>query len=36
MQQLETLIEKTINDQLKEAGLLAQLKRCLKVEGIGF
>ncbi|WP_415756263.1 IS110 family transposase [Pseudomonas sp. LT1P18] len=36
MQQLETLIEKTINDQLKEAGLLGQLKRCLKVEGIGF
>ena len=36
MQQLETLVEKTINDHLKEAGLLAQLKRCLKVEGIGF
>ncbi|EUB75262.1 transposase IS111A/IS1328/IS1533 [Pseudomonas sp. GM41(2012)] len=36
MQQLEMLIEKTINDQLKEAGLLGQLKRCLKVEGIGF
>lgn len=36
MQRLETMIEKTINDQLKEAGLLGQLKRCLKVEGIGF
>jgi transposase len=36
MQQLEVLIEKTINDHLKEAGLLGQLKRCLKVEGIGF
>jgi transposase len=36
MQQLETLVEKTINDHLKEAGLLGQLKRCLKVEGIGF
>jgi transposase len=36
MQQLETLVEKTINDQLKEAGLVGQLKRCLKVEGIGF
>jgi len=36
MQQLEALVEKTINDHLKEAGLLGQLKRCLKVEGIGF
>ena len=36
MQKLEALIEKTISDQLKEAGLLGQLKRCLKVEGIGF
>lgn len=36
MQRLETLVEKTIQDQLKEAGLLGQLKRCLKVEGIGF
>jgi len=36
MQRLETLVEKMINDQLKEAGLLAQLKRCTKVEGIGF
>jgi transposase len=36
MQRLETLVEKLINDQLKEAGLLDQLKRCTKVEGIGF
>jgi len=36
MQRLETMIEKTINDQLKQSGLLGQLKRCLKVEGIGF
>ncbi|MDX9677208.1 hypothetical protein [Pseudomonas zeae] len=36
MQRLETMIEKTINDQLKQAGLLGELKRCLKVEGIGF
>lgn len=36
MQRLETLVEKMIRDQLKEAGLLADLKRCTKVEGIGF
>jgi transposase len=36
MQRLETLVEKMINDQLKEADLLDQLKRCTKVEGIGF
>ena len=36
MQRLEGLIEKMISDCLKEAGLLGQLKRCLKVEGIGF
>uniref|UniRef100_UPI003BB57974 IS110 family transposase n=1 Tax=Pseudomonas mohnii TaxID=395600 RepID=UPI003BB57974 len=36
MQKLELLIEKMINDHLKEAGLLAQLKRCMHVEGIGF
>lgn len=36
IQKLEALIEKTIGDHLKEAGLLGQLKRCLKVEGIGF
>jgi transposase len=36
MQQLEVLIEKTIKEHMKEAGLLGQLKRCLKVEGIGF
>jgi transposase len=36
MQKLELLIEKMINDHLKEAGLLTQLKRCMHVEGIGF
>ena len=36
MQRLEVLVEKMINDQLKEAGLLAHLRRCMKVEGIGF
>ncbi|MFO6110070.1 transposase, partial [Pseudomonas aeruginosa] len=36
MQKLESLIEKMIGDRLKEAGLSDQLKRCLKVEGIGF
>lgn len=36
MQKLELLIEKMINDHLKEAGLLAQLKRCMRVEGVGF
>lgn len=36
MQRLETLVEKMINDHVKEAGLLTQLKRCMKVEGIGF
>lgn len=35
MQRLETLLEKTIQTQLEEAGLGAQLKRCMKVEGIG-
>lgn len=36
MQRLETLVEKMIKDLLEEAGLLTQLKRCTKVEGIGF
>ena len=36
MQRLETLVEKMIKNQLEEAGLLTQLKRCTKVEGIGF
>jgi transposase len=36
MQQLEALIEKTIKEHMREAGLLSQLNRCLKVEGIGF
>jgi len=36
MQRLEVLVEKAMSDLLSEAGLLGQLKRCLKVEGIGF
>ena len=36
IRRLEILVEKMINDHLNEAGLLAQLKRCMKVEGIGF
>lgn len=35
MQRLEALLEKTIQAQLEEAGLRDQLKRCMKVEGIG-
>ncbi|SEP02204.1 transposase [Pseudomonas sp. NFACC39-1] len=35
MQRLETLVEQKIQEELKEAGLLGQLKRCMKVEGIG-
>ncbi|AZE58640.1 IS110 family transposase [Pseudomonas synxantha] len=35
MQRLEVLLEKTIQTQLEEADLGAQLKRCMKVEGIG-
>ncbi|WP_241775541.1 IS110 family transposase, partial [Pseudomonas corrugata] len=35
MQRLETLIDKTIQTQLEQAGLAHQLKRCMKVEGIG-
>lgn len=35
MGRLEALIEKTISDKLKEAGLMDQLTRCMKVEGIG-
>uniref|UniRef100_UPI0030D8DA18 IS110 family transposase n=1 Tax=Pseudomonas capeferrum TaxID=1495066 RepID=UPI0030D8DA18 len=35
MQRLEILLEKTIQTQLEAAGLGAQLKRCMKVEGIG-
>lgn len=35
MQRLEILLEKTIQTQLEVAGLGAQLKRCMKVEGIG-
>jgi len=36
MQRLETLVEKMIKDLLEKAGLMGQLKRCMKVEGIGF
>lgn len=35
LQRLEILLEKTILTQVEEAGLGAQLKRCVKVEGIG-
>lgn len=35
MQRLEILLEKTIQTQLEVAGLGVQLKRCMKVEGIG-
>lgn len=35
MQRLETLVEKKIQEELKDAGLLGQLKRCMEVEGIG-
>ncbi|BBP57683.1 transposase [Pseudomonas sp. St316] len=35
MQRLEVLLEKTIQTQLQDAGLGDQLKRCMKVEGIG-
>lgn len=35
MARLEALIEKTISDQLEQAGLKGQLKRCMQVEGIG-
>lgn len=36
MQRLEAMVEKTVKDQLQNAGLMGQLKRCMKVEGIGF
>lgn len=36
MLKLEALVEKTIKDLLTEVGLLGQVKRCMKVEGIGF
>ena len=36
MQRLEALIEKMIRDLLEKAGLISELKRCMKVEGIGF
>lgn len=36
MQRLEALVEKMIKELLEKAGLMAQVKRCMKVEGIGF
>lgn len=36
MQRLEVLTEKTIKDLLVRSGLDGDLKRCMKVEGIGF
>ena len=36
MQRLEMLIEKLIKDLLEEAGLMADVQRCMKIEGIGF
>ncbi|NAO64307.1 transposase, partial [Pseudomonas syringae] len=32
----EALVEKKIRDVLQEAGLMRQVNRCMKVEGIGF
>lgn len=36
MHRLEVLIEKMIRDLLEKAGLMGELKRCMKIEGIGF
>ncbi|RMO82537.1 hypothetical protein ALQ36_200030 [Pseudomonas syringae pv. primulae] len=36
MKRLEALVEKKIRDVLQEAGLMGQVNRCMKVEGIGF
>lgn len=36
MQRLEALVEKSIRDLLENAGLMPQVKRCMKIEGIGF
>jgi transposase len=36
MQRLETLVEKEIKSLLEKAGLTGDLKRCMKVEGVGF
>jgi len=36
MQRLEALLEKMIKSLLEKAGLMDQLKRCMKVEGVGF
>lgn len=35
MKRLETCVEKQINTALKSAGLMHQVNRCMKVEGIG-
>ncbi|KMY00112.1 transposase [Pseudomonas syringae KCTC 12500] len=36
MKRFEALVEKKIRDVLQEAGLMRQVNRCMKVEGIGF
>ena len=36
MHRLEVLNEKMIKDLLEKAGLMGELKRCMKIEGIGF
>ncbi|MEB6590779.1 transposase [Pseudomonas asiatica] len=36
MQRLELLVEKMIKGLLEKAGLMPQVKRCMKVEGVGF
>lgn len=36
MRRLEALVEKMIEKLLNEAGLMADVQRCMKVEGVGF
>ncbi|MNZ99674.1 Transposase IS116/IS110/IS902 family protein [compost metagenome] len=36
MQRLEVLLETMIRNLVEKAGLIEQLKRCMKVEGVGF
>ena len=36
MQRLEVLIEKLIKDLLEKAGLMPDVQRCMKIEGVGF
>jgi transposase len=36
MQRLEVLVEKLIKDLLEKAGLMPDVKRCMKIEGVGF